>query len=70
MKKKIAWMSCSGMGLNNLDDSRDGVERFLARNPETCFVAEDGRAIGAILIDHDGRRGSSKIGRASCRERV
>ena len=24
------WMSCSGMGLNNLDDSRVGFERFLA----------------------------------------
>lgn len=51
------WMSCSGMGLNNLDDSRDGIERFLARNPDTCFVAEDGRVIGAILVGHDGRRG-------------
>lgn len=51
------WMSCSGMGLNNLDDSKDGIERFLARNPDTCFVAEDGRVIGAILVGHDGRRG-------------
>ena len=34
------WMSCSGMGLNNLDDSKEGIERFLNRNPETCFVAE------------------------------
>lgn len=51
------WMSCSDMGLNDLDDSRDGVKRFLARNPDTCFVAEDGRVIGAILVGHDGRRG-------------
>ena len=34
------WMSCAGMGLNNLDDSKEGIERFLNRNPETCFVAE------------------------------
>lgn len=52
------WLSCKGMGLNNLDDSRDGIERFLERNPETCFVAEDGdRIIGAIMAGNDGRRG-------------
>ena len=52
------WLSCAGMGLNNIDDSREGIERYLARNPETCFVAvEQGRIIGAILAGHDGRRG-------------
>lgn len=52
------WLSCKGIGLNNLDDSRDGIERFLERNPETCFVAEDGdRIIGAIMAGNDGRRG-------------
>ena len=34
------WMSCAGMGLNNLDDSREGIDKFLKRNPDTCFVAE------------------------------
>ena len=29
------WKSCSGMGLNDVDDSRSGIERFLQRNPET-----------------------------------
>ena len=52
------WMSCTGMGLNNLDDSRDGIGCFLRRNPETCFVATDGdRTIGVIISGHDGRRG-------------
>ncbi|MBR3504831.1 MAG: GNAT family N-acetyltransferase [Clostridia bacterium] len=52
------WLSCPGMGLNNLDDSREGIERYLRRNPDTCFVAEDGgRIVGAILAGHDGRRG-------------
>lgn len=52
------WLSCRGMGLNNLDDSREGVERFLKRNPDTCFVAEDGRNIvGVIIAGNDGRRG-------------
>lgn len=52
------WMSCAGMGLNNLDDSREGIARYLARNPDTCFVAEeDGQIAGVILSGHDGRRG-------------
>lgn len=53
------WLSCSGMGLNNIDDSREGIERFLNRNPETCFVAEnnDGEIIGSVLCGNDGRRG-------------
>ena len=52
------WLSCKGMGLNNLDDSREGIARFLARNPNTCFVAEDNDAmVGVIITGHDGRRG-------------
>ncbi len=53
------WLGCPGMGLNNLDDSREGIARYLARNPDTCFTAvEEGRILGAILAGHDGRRGS------------
>ena len=52
------WMSCVGMGLNNLDDSREGIDRFLQRNPDTCFTAEeDGKVVGAIMVGTDGRRG-------------
>lgn len=52
------WINTSGMGLNDLDDSREGIEKFLKRNPETCFAAvENGRVIGAIMCGHDGRRG-------------
>ena len=52
------WLSCAGMGLNDLDDSREGFERFLRRNPGTCFAAaEDGQIIGTILAGNDGRRG-------------
>lgn len=52
------WLSCAGMGLNNLDDSEEGIERFLNRNPDTCFVAEDETGIiGVIMAGHDGRRG-------------
>lgn len=52
------WMSCEGMGLNNLDDSKEGIEKFLNRNPETCFVAEiERKVVGVILVGNDGRRG-------------
>lgn len=52
------WLTCSGMGLNNLDDSEEGMERFLNRNPSTCFVAEEGQSIiGVIIVGNDGRRG-------------
>jgi len=52
------WMSCKGMGLNNLDDSRVGIEKFISRNPDTCLVAEaDSEIIGAIMVGNDGRRG-------------
>jgi ribosomal protein S18 acetylase RimI-like enzyme len=52
------WLNTPNMGLNNLDDSKDGIEKYLARNPNTCFVAEkDGVIIGVVLSGHDGRRG-------------
>ena len=52
------WLSCPGMGLNDRDDSEEGIRRYLERNPDTCFVAEeDGRVVGVILAGHDGRRG-------------
>ncbi len=52
------WLSCKGMGLNTVDDSRDGIEKFLRRNPDTCFVAEyEDKIVGAIIAGSDGRRG-------------
>lgn len=52
------WLRCKGMGLNNVDDSPEGIARFLRRNPATCFIAEwNGRLTGAIMAGHDGRRG-------------
>lgn len=52
------WLSCAGMGLNNIDDSKAGIDRFLIRNPNTCFVAElNGMIVGAIIVGNDGRRG-------------
>ena len=52
------WLNTPGMGLNTNDDSEAGIEKYLHRNPNTCFVAEkDGEIIGVILSGHDGRRG-------------
>ena len=52
------WMNTPNMGLNDLDDSKEGIEKYLKRNPSTCFVALDnGKIIGVILSGHDGRRG-------------
>ncbi|MCR5772916.1 MAG: GNAT family N-acetyltransferase [Butyrivibrio sp.] len=52
------WLSCDGMGLNNLDDSKEGIAKYLDRNPNTCFVAEmSDEIIGVIIAGHDGRRG-------------
>lgn len=52
------WMSIKGFAIRSVDDSREGVERFLKRNETTSVVAEeDGKIVGAILCGHDGRRG-------------
>ncbi|OBW93166.1 hypothetical protein QV09_11140 [Gallibacterium salpingitidis] len=52
------WLSCKGMGLNDLDDSQEGITRFLQRNPDTCFVAKiEQKIVGVILAGNDGRRG-------------
>ena len=51
------WNESKGMGLRNLDDSCEGIEKFLDRNPTTCFVAEvENQVVGTILCGHDGRR--------------
>jgi len=52
------WRNTPGMGLYTTDDSRESIERYLLRNPNTCFAAEvDAEIVGAILSGHDGRRG-------------
>lgn len=52
------WKSTPNMGLRSLDDSQEGILRFLNRNPQTNFIAaENEKLIGNILCGHDGRRG-------------
>lgn len=52
------WKRTHGVGLRSMDDSLEGIKRFLHRNPNTNFVAEeDGHIVGTALGGHDGRRG-------------
>ena len=52
------WMTIKGFAIRSIDDSAEGVERFLKRNPDTSVVAvAGGKIVGSILCGHDGRRG-------------
>lgn len=52
------WSNCDGIGLRTMDDSQEGIIRFLQRNPESCFVMQiDNKIVGTILAGNDGRRG-------------
>ena len=39
-------------------DSREGIAKYLHRNPDLSFVASiSGRVVGTIMAGHDGKRG-------------
>jgi ribosomal protein S18 acetylase RimI-like enzyme len=50
----------SRRALNPVDDSKEGIARYLKRNPTTCFLAcssnDPQKILGVILTGHDGRR--------------
>ena len=51
------WATCEGLSIRDAD-SRDGVERYLTRNPGLSQVAVRGdRIVGSIMGGHDGKRG-------------
>jgi ribosomal protein S18 acetylase RimI-like enzyme len=51
------WSGSEGIGLSDAD-SKEGIKRFLTRNPGLSYVALDGsHIVGAALCGHDGRRG-------------
>ena len=57
-KVSSLWQKISGFAIRSLDDSEEGIDRFLKRNPGLSVVAEeDGEITGSILCGHDGRRG-------------
>ena len=52
------WKTIQGFGIRSVDDSKEGIERFLKWNPGLSVVAEErGEIVGAILCGSDGRRG-------------
>lgn len=52
------WTRIKGFAIRSIDDSKENILRFLVRNPDMSYVAEeDGRIVGAVLCGHDGRRG-------------
>ena len=51
------WQRCDGVSLREAD-SREGIGRYLERNPGLSFVAEENDAlVGTIMAGHDGKRG-------------
>lgn len=52
------WTQIKGFALRSVDDSYEGIDRFLKRNQKTSIVALiDGAVVGSILCGQDGRRG-------------
>lgn len=52
------WQTISGFGLRSIDDSKEGIDKFIKRNPNTSVVAMvDGEIVGSVLCGHDGRTG-------------
>lgn len=57
-KVMALWQASEGVGLSDDDDTPQGLERYLDRNPGLSFVAiDDGNPVGAVLCGQDGRRG-------------
>ncbi len=52
------WKTIKGFGIRSVDDSKEGIERFLKWNQGLSVVAEENdQIVGAILCGSDGRRG-------------
>ena len=68
-KVQALWMSSPAIVLTKVD-SRESIQKFLARNTGLSFVARDGEeCVGAVLCSHDGRMGylSNLVVREDCR---
>ncbi len=53
------WKQVQGVHLHeNGEDTKEGIEAYLNRNPDCSYLAVDnGNIVGALLAGHDGRRG-------------
>ncbi len=51
------WCKIQGFALRSIDDSKEGITRFLERNKGNSVVAVlDDKIVGTILCGHDGRQ--------------
>ncbi len=52
------WKRIKGFLIRSVDDSEEGIGKFIKRNPTTSVVAvEDDKVVGSVLCGHDGRQG-------------
>lgn len=52
------WLTIHGFAMRSIDDSKEGVLRFIKRNPTTsCVAVADNHIVGSILCGNDGRHG-------------
>ena len=47
------WLSIKGFAIRSIDDSREGVDVFLKRNPTTSVVAEDNGVFCAGMMGEE-----------------
>ena len=46
------WKKIQGFGIRSIDDSKEGVRKFLERNPNTSVVAvENSKIVGQFYAD-------------------
>ena len=55
------WMTIHGFSIRTIDDSREGVERFLKRNPGISVVAGIGRAMVVHCMNALQQEGINKV---------
>ena len=61
------WSKIKGFGIRSIDDSREGIERFLKRNPTTSVVAEED---GKIVVENSQPIKVKKIICPVCKEKI
>jgi ribosomal protein S18 acetylase RimI-like enzyme len=51
------WCQTAGMRLRSSDDTREGIAKFIKKNPTSNFVAvKNSEIVGVIMCGMDGRR--------------
>ena len=60
------WSRCAGFSMKDADDCEAAIRRFLERNPDTCFVAEDSSGRSNIQTTHRCNRTRRRITAMEC----